>query len=147
MSKPLVFQVPKSVVSSNPVLSEKYVNSQLARTPIYASQDQSAAQGRQFLYTQANLTPVQPQYVSQLVYALPAMVYMHATPVYSDAYERPSGYEQDNFLQGNVKYTAPPEQLQSEKPVADEVPNQVLGQQSSQSVTQNYVKVGSDAGK
>lgn len=72
---------------------------------------------------------------------------MHATPVYSDVYARPPSYDQDNSLQGSVKYTAPFEEFHSAASIADELPNQGLGQQNSQSVTQNYVKVRSDARK
>lgn len=113
--------------------------------PTDAPADQTYAQGRQFLYTQAYIAPSEPQYVSQLVYAQPTAVYMQATPVYSDVYVHPSNYDQDNSLQGSARYTTPVEQLQSTVAIADELPNQGVGQQSSQSVTQNYIKVGSRA--
>lgn len=117
--------------------------------PAYVPADQSYAQGRQLLYTQAYVAPQeasQPQYVPQLVYTQPATIYMQATPVYSDIYARPPTYVQDNSLQGTVKYNAPAEQLDAAAPVADELPNQALAQQTSQTVSQTYIKVciGSD---
>ncbi|XP_068976032.1 uncharacterized protein [Bombus flavifrons] len=133
-------KVTKGAVYTTPVNSKKFSSSALFSVPTYAPSDQAYAQGRQLLYTQAYIAPSQPQYVSQLVYTQPATVYMHATPVYSDVYARPPSYDQDNSLQGSVKYTAPLEELHSAASIADELPNQGLGQQNSQSVTQNYVK-------
>ncbi|XP_076659394.1 uncharacterized protein LOC143362817 isoform X2 [Halictus rubicundus] len=130
----------KSTVYTSPVTPKKYTSGPLANVAAYDQPDQSYAQGRQFLYTQAYLTPSQPQYVSQLVYAQPTTVYMHATPVYSDVYARAPAYVQDNTLQGNIKYSATPEQSETDALVSDELPNQVLAQQTSQSVSQNYVK-------
>lgn len=133
------FQVTKNAAYSAPVASKKFPGSQVLNVAsAYAPPvDQSYAQGRQLLYTQAYIAPSQPQYVSQLVYAQPAAIYMQAAPVYTDVYARPPGYDQDNSLQG--KYAAPIEHT----PVVDDLSNQVLGQQSSQAVTQNYVKVRS----
>lgn len=134
------FQVTKNAVYSAPVSSKKFTGSQVLNVAsAYAPPvDQSYAQGRQLLYTQAYIAPSQPsQYVSQLVYAQPATIYMQAAPVYTDVYARPPGYDQDNSLQG--KYAAPIEHT----PVVDDLSNQVLGQQSSHTVTRNYVKVRS----
>nr|XP_033339214.1 paternally-expressed gene 3 protein-like isoform X1 [Megalopta genalis] len=131
----------KSSVYASPVTPKKYTSAPLVNAAAYVQPDQSYAQGRQFLYTQAYVAQSQPQYVSQLVYAQPAAVYMHATPVYSDVYARTPAYAQDNGEQGNVKYSEPPEQSETAtEPLADELPNQVLAQQASQSVSQNYVK-------
>ncbi|XP_043510829.1 uncharacterized protein LOC122529104 [Frieseomelitta varia] len=128
-------KITKGAAYTAPVNSKRFSGS-----PADSPADQTYAQGRQFLYTQAYIAPSQPQYVSQLVYAQPTAVYMQATPVYSDVYVHPSNYDQDNSLQGSARYTAPVEQLQSTVAIADELPNQGLGQQSSQSVTQNYIK-------
>ncbi|KAK9299011.1 hypothetical protein QLX08_007840 [Tetragonisca angustula] len=128
-------KITKGAAYTAPVNPKKFSGS-----PVDAPADQTYAQGRQFLYTQAYIAPSQPQYVSQLVYAQPAAVYMQATPVYSDIYVHPSNYDQDNSLQNSARYATPVEQLQSTIAIADELPNQGLGQQSSQSVTQNYIK-------
>nr|XP_031843520.1 uncharacterized protein LOC116431781 [Nomia melanderi] len=133
-------KVSKAPVYTAPVTPKKYTNTPLANVATYVPQDQSYAQGRQFLYTQAYIAPSQPQYVSQLVYAQPTTVYMHAAPVYNDVYARVPTYVQDNVLQGNVKYNAPPEQPETAVPLAEELPNQVLTQQTGQSGSQNYVK-------
>ncbi|CAD1480395.1 unnamed protein product, partial [Heterotrigona itama] len=134
-------KVTKGAAYTAPVNSKKFSSSPTLSVPTDAPADQTYAQGRQFLYTQAYVAPSQPQYVSQLVYAQPTAVYMQATPVYSDVYVHPSNYDQDNSLQGSARYTTPVEQLQSTVAIADELPNQGLGQQSSQqSVTQNYIK-------
>ncbi|XP_015439477.1 PREDICTED: uncharacterized protein LOC107194372 [Dufourea novaeangliae] len=130
----------KGTVYATPVTPKKYTSAPLVNVPTYVPSDQSLAQGRQFLYTQAYIAPPHPQYVSQLVYTQPATVYMHATPVYNDVYARAPAYSQDNSLHTNVNYNGPPEQLETSVPIADELPNQVLTQQTSQSVAQNYVK-------
>lgn len=145
-SKPTFLLQPlKGPVYTTPVTSKKYTSAPLVSVPTYVPADQSYAQGRQLLYTQAYIAPPRPQYVSQLVYQ-PATVYMHATPVYTDVYARPTTYVQDNSVQGTLKYTQPPEQPPTAAPDADELPNHLLTQQTSQSVTQNYVKVGSSCG-
>ncbi|XP_017799446.1 PREDICTED: uncharacterized protein LOC108580246 [Habropoda laboriosa] len=133
-------KITKSSAYTTPVISKKYTGAPLVSVPPYVPSDQSHAQGRQFLYTRAYVAPSQPQYVSQLVYAQPTTVYMHATPVYNDVYARAPSYVQDNSLHGNVKYATQAEQLDSAAPVADELPNQASVQQTSQSVAQNYVK-------
>ncbi|XP_076283582.1 uncharacterized protein LOC143210542 isoform X2 [Lasioglossum baleicum] len=130
----------KSTVYTSPVTPKKYTSAPLVNVAAYEQPDQSYAQGRQLLYTQAYLTPTQPQYVSQLVYAQPTTVYMHATPVYSDMFTRAPTYVQDNTLQSSIKYNTAPEQSEPDAPLSDELPNQVLAQQTSQSVSQNYVK-------
>lgn len=127
----------KNAVYSAPVASKKFTGTQVLNVAAYSPPlDQSYAQGRQLLYTQAYIAPSQPQYVSQLVYAQPATIYMQATPVYTDVYARPPSHDRDNSLQG--KYAAPIEHTQ----LVDDLSNQVLGEQSSQGVTQNYAKVG-----
>lgn len=129
-------KMTKNAVYSAPFTSKKLAGTQVLNVPAYAPPlDQSYAQGRQLLYTQAYIAPSQPQYVSQLVYAQPAAIYMQATPVYTDVYARPPSHDRDNSLQG--KYAAPIEHTQ----VVDDLSNHVLGKQSSQAaVTQNYVK-------
>ncbi|CAK9806542.1 hypothetical protein ANTPLA_LOCUS4927 [Anthophora plagiata] len=136
-------KITKSTVYTTPVTSKKYTGPPLASVPSsssYVPSDQSHAQGRQFLYTRAYIAPSQPQYVSQLVYAHPTTVYMHATPIYNDVYARAPSYVQDNSLHGTVKYTTQAEHQDSAASVADELPNQALVQQTSQSIAQNYVK-------
>lgn len=137
----LNFQPQKAPVYAVPVTPKKYTSAPLANVATYVPQDQSYAQGRQFLYTQAYMTPAQPQYVSQLVYAQPTTDHMQAAPVFNDVYVRVPAYVQDNVLQGNVKYNAPSEQPETAAPLAEELPNQVLVQQTGQSGPQNYVKV------
>ncbi|XP_076237885.1 uncharacterized protein LOC143181389 [Calliopsis andreniformis] len=130
----------KSAVYTTPVTSKKYTSAPFVSVPAYTATDQAYAQGRQLLYTQAYIAPSRPQYVPQLVYTQPATVYMHATPVYSDIYARPTTYVQDNSLQGPLKYSPQAEQLVPATPVPEELPNQILAQQTSQSVEQEYVK-------
>ncbi|XP_076763144.1 uncharacterized protein LOC143430654 [Xylocopa sonorina] len=132
-------KVTKGAIYAAPVTSRKYNGPSLVNVPAYVPTDQSQAQGRQLLYTQAYVAPSQPQYVSQLVYAQPTTVYMHATPVYSDVYARASTYVQDNSLQGNAKHATPPEQSDNVTPV-EELSNQDLDHQLGQSVSQSYVK-------
>lgn len=98
--------------------------------PTYVPSDQSSAQGRQFLYTQAYITPPQPQDAPRPVYAQPTTVYtpMHGAPVYRDAYARPSIYAQDNSLQGNIQYAVAPEYSDSPAQIDDESPNQISSQ-------------------
>nr|XP_012150187.1 PREDICTED: uncharacterized protein LOC100875777 isoform X1 [Megachile rotundata]XP_012150190.1 PREDICTED: uncharacterized protein LOC100875777 isoform X2 [Megachile rotundata] len=130
-------KITKGAAYTSPVTSKKFTNSPLANVPTYVPRDQSYAQGRQFLYTQAYIAPTQPQYVPQFVYTQPT-VYMPATPVYSDIYARAPAYVQDNALQSSSKYKAS-EQLDA-SPIPDELSGPVLVQQTSQSVSQNYVK-------
>ncbi|CAL7939858.1 unnamed protein product [Xylocopa violacea] len=132
-------KVTKGAIYTAPVTSRKYNGPSLVNVPAYVPSDQSQAQGRQLLYTQAYVAPSQPQYVSQLVYAQPTTVYMHATPVYSDVYARAPTYVQDNSLQGSVQHATPPEQSDNVTPV-EELPNQVLGHQPGQSVSESYAK-------
>ncbi|XP_034183065.1 uncharacterized protein LOC117605611 isoform X2 [Osmia lignaria lignaria] len=133
-------KITKGTAYTTPVTSKKFTNSPLTNVPTYLSPDQSYAQGRQFLYTQAYIAPSQSQYVPQFVYSQPTTVYMHATPVYSDIYARTPTYVQDNALQAGSKYKPSSDQLDTGVPVADELAGQVLVQQTSQSVSQNYVK-------
>ncbi|XP_026669971.1 uncharacterized protein LOC108625454 [Ceratina calcarata] len=130
-------KVTKGAAYTTPVTSKKFTSSPLANAQSYAPSDQTFAQGRQLLYTQAYVSPSsQPQYVPQLVYAQPTTtVYMHATPVYNPVYARAPAYVQDNSLQANVNYAISSEQLDAT--VADELPDQVLAHQPS---AQNYVK-------
>ncbi|XP_076621677.1 uncharacterized protein LOC143342079 [Colletes latitarsis] len=129
-----------TTVYATPVTPKKYTNAPLASVPTYFPTEQSYAQGRQFLYTQAYIAQPQPQYVPQLVYAQPTMVYMHATPVYSDVYARAPAYAQDNAPHANGKYNVPTEQLDTATTIADQLPNQAPIQQASQTVSLNYVK-------
>ncbi|XP_076173379.1 uncharacterized protein LOC143149696 [Ptiloglossa arizonensis] len=130
-----------TTVYATPVTPKKYTNAPLVSVPTYVPSDQSYAQGRQFLYTQAYIAQPQPQYVPRLVYTQPTMVYMHATPVYSDVYARAPAYLQDNTLHASGKYNAPGEQLDTATTIADhQLPTQIPVQQASQTVSQNYVK-------
>ncbi|XP_053997372.1 uncharacterized protein LOC128886473 [Hylaeus anthracinus] len=130
--------IKSTTVYATPVTPKKYTNAPLVNVPTYFPSDQSYNQGRQFLYTQAYIAQPQSQYVPQLVYTQPTMVYMHATPVYTDVYARAPAYAQDNSLPANGKYSAPPEQLDTATTIADQLPNHV--QQASQSLSLNYVK-------
>jgi len=93
------------------------------------------------LHTQAYITPSQPQYVQQLVYMHPGIVYDPAA-AYSDLYTRLPAYIQDNYLRGQANQYQTQQQLYIAPAIGQEAPKEDLQEQISQDLPQNYIKVG-----
>lgn len=99
------------------------------------------------MHTQAYITPSQPQYVQQFVYAQPGLVYSDHAAAYSDLYARLPAYIQDNYLRAQAnQYQTQQQQQQQQLYIAPtlghEAPKEILQEQISQELPQNYIKVG-----
>ncbi|XP_012226771.2 putative mediator of RNA polymerase II transcription subunit 12 isoform X1 [Linepithema humile] len=142
---PLTTKITKGPVAL-PVTSKKIHSSSATQltTPLYVQPQQSFAHGKTLLHTQAYIQPQlsQPQYVQQLVYAQPGIIYNDPTAAYSDLYSRlPVQYIQDNFLRGQANQYQTQQQLYVAQQIAQEAPKEILQEQVSQDLPQNYVKV------
>lgn len=109
---------------------------------MYVQPQQSLTQGKPLLHTQAYITPSQPQYVQQLVYTQPGIVYNDPAAAYSDLYARLPTYIQDNYLRGQVNQYQTQQQLYVAPTIGHEAPKEILQEQISQDQPQNYIKVG-----
>jgi len=122
---------------ANPSPHKKKINSaQPLTTPFYVQPQQSLTQEKPLLHTQAYITSSQPQYVHQLVYMQPGIIYSDPTTAYSDLYTRLPAYIQDNYLRANQQ------QLYIASTIGHEVPKEILQEQISQDLPQNFIKVG-----
>lgn len=135
------FQAPKGPAYAIPGAPKKKVSSSPLAIPLYVQPQQSLAQGKTLLHTQAYIAPSQPQYVQQVVYMQPGIIYSDPAAAYSDFYTRLPAYIQDNYLRGQVSQYQPQQQLYI-APIGHEAPKEVLQQQISQDQPQNYIKVG-----
>ncbi|XP_072742976.1 uncharacterized protein [Anoplolepis gracilipes] len=124
-----------------PITSKKINLSTVLTTPVYVQPQQSPAKGKTLLHTQAYITPSQPRYVQQLIYTQPGVVYTDPAAAYSDIYARLPAYIQDNSLPGQVTQYQTQQQLYVTPTIVAEAPKQVLQEQISQDLPQNYVKV------
>ncbi|XP_018396185.1 PREDICTED: uncharacterized protein LOC108774545 isoform X2 [Cyphomyrmex costatus] len=132
--EPVTFttKTPKELTYASP--QKKKINSApLLTTPLYVQQP--LAEEKPILHTQAYITPSQPQYVHQLVYMQPGIIYSDPTAAYSDLYARLPAYIQDNYLRANQQ------QLYIAPTIGHEVPKEFLQEQISQELPQNYIKV------
>ncbi|XP_050454834.1 uncharacterized protein LOC126853277 isoform X1 [Cataglyphis hispanica] len=124
-----------------PITSKKINLSTLLTTPVYVQPQQLPAKEKTLLHTQAYITPSQPHYVQQLVYAQPGIVYTDPAAAYSDIYARFPAYIQDNSLSGQINQYQTQQQLYVIPTINAETPKKVLQEQIGQDLPQNYVKV------
>lgn len=108
---------------------------------LHVQPQQSFVQGKKLLHTQAYITPAQPQYVQQLVYAQPGVIYSDPSAAYSDLYTRIPAYIPDNSLRAQVNQYQTQQQLYVTPTIDHEAPREVLQEQIVQDLPQNYVKV------
>ncbi|XP_011694460.1 PREDICTED: uncharacterized protein LOC105453884 isoform X2 [Wasmannia auropunctata] len=131
-------KAPKGSTYVIPDAPKKKLNSApLLTTPLYAQQP--LTQGKTLLHTQAYITPSQPQYVQPLVYTQPGIVYSDPAAAYSDLYARLPAYIQDNYLRGQINPYQ--QQLYIAPAIGPEAPKEILQEQISQDLPQNYIKV------
>ncbi|XP_011639200.1 probable basic-leucine zipper transcription factor I isoform X2 [Pogonomyrmex barbatus] len=142
---PITFttKAPKGSSYTIPIASKKKINSTpLLTPPLYVQPQQPLNQGKTLLHTQAYVTSPQPQYVQQLVYTQPGIVYNDPAAAYSDLYARLPAYIQDNFLRGQVNQYQTQQQLYTTPIISQaETPKEVLQEQVNQDISQNYNKV------
>ncbi|KAL2731912.1 myb-like protein AA [Vespula squamosa] len=137
------------------------ITSKKAIAPVYEQPEQSYTQGKQLLYTQAYITQSHPQqqqqqqspppqqqqqqqqqHVSPVIYNQGNTLYTQTTPIQTDLYVRSPVYVQDNSLHGQInQYSGQTEQSYLSSASEQQLPKQILRQEESQSVSQNYVKV------
>ncbi|XP_071634040.1 uncharacterized protein [Temnothorax longispinosus] len=134
-------KAPKGSTYAIPSIPKKKLSSSTLTTPLYAQPQQSLAQGKTLLHTQAYITPSQPQYVQQLVYTQPGIAYSDPAAAYSDFYARLPAYIQDNYLRGQLNQYQTQQQLYIAPTIGHEAPKEVLQEQISQDQSQNYIKV------
>lgn len=139
-----MFQVIKGSAYTLPVTSKKLSSSPLPTLPLYVQPQQSLAQGKKLLYTQAYVTPTQPQYVQQLIYTQPSVVYSDPAAAYSDFYARIPAYVQENSLRGQVNQYQTQQQVYVTPTIGHETPKEVLQEHVSQELPQDYIKVRID---
>lgn len=138
-----MFQVTKGQAYTLPATSKKLNSAPLPTIPqqLYIQPQQLFAQGKKLFYTQAYVAPSQPQYVQQLIYTQPGAVYSDPTTAYSDLYARLPAYVQENSLHGQVNQYQTQQQVYVTPTTGHEAPKEVLQEQVSQELPQDYVKV------
>ncbi|XP_011149730.1 uncharacterized protein LOC105189370 isoform X2 [Harpegnathos saltator] len=124
-----------------PVTLKKVNPPSLPALSLYVQPQQPLAQGKKLLYTQAYVTPSQPQYVQQLIYTQPGVVYSDPTAAYSDLYARIPAYIQENSLRGQVNQYETQQQVYVTPTIGHEAPKEVLQEQVGQELPQDYIKV------
>ncbi|KAG7197250.1 hypothetical protein KM043_018373 [Ampulex compressa] len=135
-------KISKGSVYSTPVTSKKFGSSPLLTAPLYA-QDQSYAQGKNLLYTQAYLGPSKQQYVPQFVYTQPAGLYADAGTIYTDFYAHTPVYAQDNTLHGSGNQFDT-QQVYVSPTIVQEQSKQVSRPHKNQGASASYAKVPSE---
>ncbi|XP_029157351.1 uncharacterized protein LOC114929764 isoform X2 [Nylanderia fulva] len=123
-----------------PITSKKINLSTLLTSPVYVQPQQSLTKGKTLLHTQAYITPSQPRYVQQLVYTQPGIVYTDPAAAYSDIYARLPAYIDDNSLRGQINQYQTQQQYYI-TPLVPEAQKNILQEQISQDLPQNYVKM------
>ncbi|XP_011334362.1 uncharacterized protein LOC105277601 [Ooceraea biroi] len=153
---PFTTKVTKGLSQTLPLPSKKLASAPpVLPTPLYIQpqpqpQPQSVTQGKTLLHTQAYIVPMQPQYVQQLVYTQPGIVYSDPTAAYSNLYTRIPAYIQDNSLHGQsnqyqeqsvaVNQYQTQQQIYVTPTIGQEAPKEVLQEQIGQDFPQTYVK-------